>query len=267
MGKASSAKKIKRVQQAGATRSPGQRRAVGFPALVAGIIVLGLVLTVVAVQHRRHVEKVEPAIGTVWHEAFGLYVCGEFRGTISPVDPDAPIVLYSDGLIRVAPDSEEDAGSNATFALFFEAMGIQVTDTSLTLPDGTTYTNGDDCGGQPGRVALYDWPPQALDNTDPRIISSSIPATRFSADGKAYVLAFAPGDAEVSLPPSVSALDDPSDEKLPEAGDETSTTAPASETTAPAETVPAETVPAETVPSETAPAETAPAETTTTAGG
>jgi hypothetical protein len=228
MGKASSAKKIKRVQQAGATRSPGQRRQLGYPALIAGILVVGLALTFLAVQHRRDVEKEEPAIGTVWHEAFGLYVCGEFRGTLQPTDPDAPIVLYPDGLIRVAPDAADNAGANATFALFFEAMGLQVTDTSITLPDGTTFNNGDDCGGQPGRVALYDWPPQAVSETEPRIISSAIAGTRFNADGRSYVLAFAPRDAEVSLPPSVDALGNPSDEKPKKA--ETTTSA-AGETT------------------------------------
>lgn len=256
MGKASSAKKIKRVQQAGATRTPGQRRQLGFPALIAGILVVGLTLTFLAVQHRRDVEKEEPAIGTVWHEAFGLFICGEFRGTLQPADPDAPIVLYPDGLIRVAPDDEASAGPNATFAMFFEAMGIEVTDTSITLPDGTTYNNDDDCGGQPGRVALYDWPPQAVDATEPRIISSAITATRFNADGRSYVLAFAPRDAEVSLPPSVDALGDPSDEKPQKA--EASTTAPGStETTAAGET----TTTAAGTPTTAAEA------TTTTAGG
>jgi hypothetical protein len=191
------------------------------------------------VQHRRDVEKEEPAIGTVWHEAFGLYVCGEFRGTLQPADPDAPIVLYPDGLIRVAPDDADSAGPNATFALFFEAMGLQVTDTSLTLPDGTTFNNGDDCGGQPGRVALYDWPPQAVSETDPRIISSAIAGTRFNADGRSYVLAFAPRDAEVSLPPSVDALGNPSDEK-PEAAGETTTTVAGETTTTVAGTSTAE---------------------------
>jgi hypothetical protein len=234
MGKASSAKKIKRVQQAGATRSPGQRRQLGYPGLILGIVVVGLALTFLAVQHRRDVEKEEPAVGTVWHEAFGLFICDEFHGTLQPADPDAPIVLYPDGLIRVAPEKEKEAGANATFSSFFEAMGIQVTDTSLTLADGTVFTNGDDCGGQPGRVALYDWPPQAVDATEPRIISSGIAETRFNADGRSYVLAFAPRDAEVKLPPSTDSLDDPSDEKPKKA--ETSTTAAPTETTVAGET-------------------------------
>ncbi len=60
MGKASSSKKIKRVQAAGATRSPGQRRQLGFPALIIGIIVVGLIGTFFAVAHRRDIEQVRP---------------------------------------------------------------------------------------------------------------------------------------------------------------------------------------------------------------
>ena len=44
MGKASSAKKIKRVQQAGVSRAPGQRRNMAYPALIISILVVGSVL-------------------------------------------------------------------------------------------------------------------------------------------------------------------------------------------------------------------------------
>jgi hypothetical protein len=88
-----------------------------------------------------------------------------------------------------------------------------------------------------------------VEETEPRIISTAITGTRFNADGRSYVLAFAPRDAEVSLPPSVDALGNPSDEKPKKA--ETTTTA-AGETTT--------TVAGETT---TAPAEA----TSTTAGG
>jgi hypothetical protein len=42
MGKASSAKKIKRVQQAGVSRAPGQRRNMAYPALILAILVVGV---------------------------------------------------------------------------------------------------------------------------------------------------------------------------------------------------------------------------------
>lgn len=211
MGKASSSKKIKRVQAAGATRSPGQRRQLGFPALIIGIIVVGLIGTFFAVAHRRDIEQVRPTVEDHWVAAYGTFICGEdFNlGNLDNVAEDAPVDLHADGLIHIHPTSEETSGDNAVFGLFLESVGITLGDGTMTLPDGRTFTDGDDCEGEEGRVALYQWPPQAGENTDPRIITSNIAATRFTEDGQSYVLAFAPRGAEVPLPPSNANLDDP----------------------------------------------------------
>jgi hypothetical protein len=230
MGKASSSKKIKRVQQAGATRSPGQRRELGYPALIVAIVVVGLVLTVLSVLHRRSVEEVRPTVDDSWVAPYGTFICNEFIGNLDTVQADAAADLHADGLIHVHPTSEETAGENAVFGLFLESAGVVVgADGSLTLPDGTTYADGDDCDGEPGRLALYQWPPQAGENTDPRIITSDIPGTRFTEDGQIYVLAFAPRGAEVPLPPSISNLDEPDDTEpeVVEPSGATTTTAPA----------------------------------------
>ena len=85
MGKASSSKKIKRVQAAGATRSPGQRRELGFPAVIIGIIVVGLVLTALAVMQRRDTEEVRPTVDDNWVAAYGTYICSEFIGNLPTV--------------------------------------------------------------------------------------------------------------------------------------------------------------------------------------
>ena len=50
MGKASSSKKIRRVQQAGVSRAPGQRRNLAYPALIVGIIVVGTLRVATAIQ-------------------------------------------------------------------------------------------------------------------------------------------------------------------------------------------------------------------------
>lgn len=211
MGKASSSKKIKRVQAAGATRTPGQRRQLGYPAVIVAIMVVGLASTVFAVSYRRDVEQVRPTVDDNWVAAYGTFICGqEFLGNLDTVEADAPVDLHADGLIHIHPTTEETAGENAVFAEFLASTGIVIgADGSLTLPDGTTYADGDDCEGEPGRVALYQWPPQAGDNTDPRVITANIAGTRFTEDGQIFVLAFAPRGAEIPLPPSTSNLDDP----------------------------------------------------------
>ena len=112
-----------------------------------------------------------------------------------------------------------------------DQLGIELTDDSITLPDGTTYTNGDDCEiddkKKPGQVTLFVWPPQATDATDPEVITSDIGATRFTDDGQVFVLAFVPEGYEMALPPSTEALANPIDEE-PEP--QSTVTVPAGET-------------------------------------
>ncbi len=243
MGKASSAKKIKRVQQAGVSRAPGQRRNLGYPALIIGILIVGSVLVFFARGERSAAADEAPVANQDhWHAAFGLDICGQLQDNPGDAGPDTKgIHTHQDGLIHIHPFVGAAAGENATFQVFADQTGIEVTDDSLTLPDGTTYTNGDDCEDEDGkkeagRVALYVWPPQATDATDPEVITSDIATTRFTEDGQTFVLAFVPKGTEVALPPSVEALANPIDlETPPEEGSTefTTTTAPGATTTAP----------------------------------
>lgn len=217
MGKASSAKKIKRVQQAGVTRTPGQRRNLAYPALIVGIVVVGLVLTFFARENRQAEASVAPVANRDhWHAAFGVDICGQFQGNLPDDGPDRlGIHTHADGLIHIHPFGDGGAGDNATFGRFAEQVGIELGADSFTLPDGTTYTNGDSCpeDGPEGRVALYVWPPQAGPDTEPRVVTSNLADVRFTEDGQIFTLAFAPADSEPVQPPTVPALANPSDEE------------------------------------------------------
>lgn len=256
MGKASSAKKIKRVQQAGVSRAPGQRRNLGYPALVIGILIVGSVLVFFARGERSAAADEAPVANQDhWHAAFALDICGEIQANPGDDGPDTKgIHTHQDGLIHIHPFVGAAAGTNATFQVFADQTGIEVTDDSITLPDGKTYTNGDDCTDedgkkQEGRVAMYVWPPQATEATEPEIVTKDIAGVRFTDDGQAFVLAFVPKGAKVPLPPSVEELANPSDlESPPEEGSTefTTTTAPAGDaatTTAPTTTAPTTTTP------------------------
>lgn len=247
MGKASSAKKIRRVQQAGVSRAPGQRRNLAFPALIIGIIVVGTVLTFVARESRQADASVAPVANRDhWHAAFGIDICGATEPSPSDQGPDRlGIHTHADGLIHVHPFGDGGAGDNATFAKFADQIGLQLGQDSITLPDGRTFTNGDKCpdSDETGRVALYVWPPQANENTDPRIVTRNLGDVRFTEDDQIFVLAFSPSDAEVELPASVDALANPIDEEpepgsvngsvppTTEAGGDTATTVPGDATT------------------------------------
>jgi len=249
MGKASSSKKIRKVQQAGVSRAPGQRRNLGYPALVVGIILVGVLLVFLARDQRQASAGEKPTPKDHWHEAFGINICGDFQDAPTDEGPDRlGIHTHGDGLIHVHPFGSGASGKNAQLGKFLDQTGIQVTDTSITLPGGKTYSNGDKCDGKAGTLALYVWPPQANDTTKPEKITKNIAQTRFTEDGGAYVLAFLPEGAKVKLPPSVKDLANPSDlNETPQPGD----------TTGVASTVPATTAPATTAPATTAPPTTA----------
>jgi hypothetical protein len=259
MGKASQAKKIKRVQQAGVTRSPGQRRNLAYPALIVAIVVVGALFVFLARESRRSTAAVVPSTEDVWFDAFGVNVCGNYQDQLANVgDGTGSFVVLDNGLIRIAPSSDEEAGEGATFSKFAESVGIQLGENSFTLPGGVSYTTGAPCPpveGQPaqnGRVALFVWPPQANENSEPRIVTTGIGQVRFTEDGQIMVLGFVPEGQTPALPPTVAALSDPESNGAPAttvaggapsttvAGGEPSTTVAGGEpgATAPATTAP-----------------------------
>ncbi len=242
MGKASSSKKIKRVQAAGVSRSPGQRRNLGFPAMIIAIVLVGLVSVYFARDHRRgQVAEAPVANQDHWHAAFGSYICGAFEKNPADAKADASgIHTHSDGLIHIHPYTAAAAGENATFGVFADQIGLKLGDGTFTLPGGKTYKNGDKCEDDKkksttGRVALFVWPPQATDKTEPKVITENLGAVRLAQNGQVFVLAFLPKDETPPLPPSMTELANPSDlETSPEQGStEFTTTVPGGEGSVP----------------------------------
>lgn len=255
MATASTQKKIERVQRAGVKRRAGQRRPLGFPALVIGIVVVGTVLVLLARDARNAVTVTRPTTEDQWYAAFGVYVCGEWlpAGDITDVTKSTGgIQANGDGLISIRPTSTKTAGKNAVIGQFFKAVGIDIDNTGWThtpvngSPD--SHRKGDACDpdGEGGKEPttktsprLLVFPPQASDKTEPDVLVDNFATERFKEDGKTYVLALLPDDADpndVPLPPSVKALENPNGTPpgVPAKQGDTSTTtaAPASTTTA-----------------------------------
>jgi hypothetical protein len=257
MGKASSAKKIKKVQQAGVSRAPGQRRNLGYPALIVGILLIGSILTFFARSEREASASESPVANRDhWHAAFGIDICGEWEPAPNDDGPDTKgIHTHADGLIHIHPFGSGASGERAQFQVFADQIGLEFGDGSLTLPDGRQFSDGDDCEGEDGEKAegqwaMYVWPPQATDATEPDVITDNFGDVRFRRDGQIFVLAFVPEGDEVKLPPSVPALAAPSDlETTPVPGSEEFTVPPApadGTDDAPADDAPAEEPAAET---------------------
>lgn len=146
-----------------------------------------------------------------WHAIYSVWDCTAHGGAGGWLDPfesdrdDWGIHSHQDGLMHIHPFSDEAAGHNSTFGLFAETMGIDVTDEAITLDDGRVLAEGTTCNGLPARVHLRRWTFDLELLTDPamppEIITEQFDEQRFLNDREVWVLAFAPLDADLPLPP------------------------------------------------------------------
>jgi hypothetical protein len=249
MGKASSAKKVARAARAGGSRRPGQRRQIGFPALIAFVVVTGIGLVLFARSDREANAAPRSQANEVsdhWHAAFGVYQCDGFILDGTPEggaflrdlagDP-LGIHTHDDGVIHIHPFTDAAGGRNARMRLFFQDVGVSVSDTTVEFPGGiawdeseTTCGEGDDA--VPGQIVLARWnsAQDAADGERPsELITEDFGNTRFRADREYFTFAYLPEGALDDIPvrPDVIAsLNDLSDviEAPDESGDSTTTT-------------------------------------------
>ena len=210
MGKASSAKKVAKV-----ARSSGgpvrEQTKLGFPLAVFVICVLGTLLVVWARADRNSAVAVPPQLTDHWHEAYGIYVCDAFLPSLTDVGPDTTgIHTHDDGIVHVHPFSNAATGERATWSTFGEVVGLSFDGSSFTMPDGTTYSDGFDCNGEPATVSIWKWPaddPEA----EPVVFTDDLGDVRFDTDRGAYTIAVVPEGTDVPRPESIPTLDNLSD--------------------------------------------------------
>lgn len=243
MGKASSNKKVARAAKAGGgrARAAGERNIL-FPAVLAAVVILGTLLVVYA-REERSAEALEAplAFEDHWHSAYGIYVCDTF-------EPDLPEFTapqnggnhtHGDGLLHIHPFSPARSGENATLVNWFADAGAvlgggdELSEDRLGVPGGETYVEGEDaCDGVEGdpivQVAVWDTAFAAAEGEDPdRVVTEDFGSIRFSDDGMAFTIAYAPEGAELPAPPSLEDLAgvgsdlgvDPEDIEVPEDAD------------------------------------------------
>jgi hypothetical protein len=209
MGKASSAKKVARAARAGGSSNSNQRKLM-FPLAVAGIVLVGVLLIVVARSGFDAVSAESPTTEEHWHQAYGFYVCDAFLPNLVDTTQDRTgIHTHGDGIIHTHPFSNAYAGSNATLGVWGETVGVDFGDTSFEV-QGTTYENGHDCNGQPATVSIYRWPADSPD-AQPEVITSGFSDVKLDEDRAVFTFAVVPEGTEVPRPDSVATLDNLSD--------------------------------------------------------
>ncbi|MFQ6029767.1 MAG: VanZ family protein [Dehalococcoidia bacterium] len=94
-----------------------------------------------------------PRVGDHWHARYQISVCGSVLPDLEGVR--GGVHSHGNGFIHIHPFERREAGRNANLALFFATHGGALTDHSLTLPSGETYSNGDRCpNGGAGQLVV-----------------------------------------------------------------------------------------------------------------
>lgn len=217
MGKASSAKKVARAARAGGS-TKRERPKIGFPIAVFLVVLLGASMVVFARTSREPASAAPPSYlnSDHWHAAYGAYVCDTFLPSwIDAIEDRSGIHTHSDGIIHIHPFSASASGTRAKMSVFAEQVGVTFTDDGFIGPDGTEYTDGYDCGGQPAVVSIFKWFPD--DPTRPgEVYEENFDNIVFDSDRAAYTIAVAPEGVTPPLPPSVPTLDNLTD--MPSSG-------------------------------------------------
>ncbi len=190
MGRASSRKKVQRAARAARSARKGGGRSLGWFLALAAVVVLGVSLITVSRGERAAGEA--PRIGDHWHEAYGVYVCDAYLPPFPDNMATVGIHTHADGLIHVEPRSTRETGADATVGRFADGVSLQVTQDSIELPDGTTYRDGDECGGEPAEVRIL------RDGEEVDGEPEELPLR----DGGTVAFVFAPADAEIPPVPA-----------------------------------------------------------------
>lgn len=142
-----------------------------------------------------------PQVGDHWHNAFGIYICGEFLADIqSDLDP-VGIHTHNDGLIHIHPFSSAAAGDNATLGLFAESLEI---DDDLDAWSQRSCTDGED-NDVPSEFKVVRW--ESVTAQDPaETVVDDYRSVKLVGDGQVIMVALVAQGEAVPMPPSVTAL-------------------------------------------------------------
>ena len=144
--------KYKRAKMRSKARSPkrgGANRS--WNIAIIAVVIVGVVLVALSASSHKSAAEVSPKIGEHWHAYLGVDVCGTWLPDapafeeVSGTQARAGIHSHGDGLMHTHPYSSAEAGRNATTGNYLSEGGWKLSESSMTLWDGTTHKNGDTC--------------------------------------------------------------------------------------------------------------------------
>ena len=205
MGKASSAKKIARAEKAVSSSGPTERRQLGYPSVVALVIVLGLALVVFARATRD--AEASPTLQDHWHAAYGVWDCvteSFLTPFQSEFDPEG-IHSHQDGLIHIHPFTSSVTGKEAKMGVFLNAMGASLSNSGLELPGGATLDSGVTCNGEEAIMQVVRWENAFIGGEPTNIFTENLEDVRFLNDRRLHHSRAPSG--RIPLPTSINNLE------------------------------------------------------------
>jgi hypothetical protein len=169
MARSSSGKSVARAAATGGGATYRGQMPVNWYAALVVIVLVGLASVAFAKYHyNQTAAAVEPAVGTTWHAALAIDICGTMQPALaaSSTSSSSGLTTTGEGVLLIAPKTSEAAGTNATVGKFASGYtGLTLTNTSLKYPGAKTpaYTNGEKCpagtpdAGQAGEVQARSW--------------------------------------------------------------------------------------------------------------
>ncbi|HEY2331457.1 MAG TPA: hypothetical protein VGH94_06025 [Acidimicrobiales bacterium] len=207
MGRASSAKKVARANRA--SRNPGNRRSLAWPATISAVVVVGIALILFTVS-KPNPAQAAPQIGDHWHAAYGINYCGTFLPPLTDVTADTlGLHTHGDGLIHIHPFTSEVTGKDANLKNWGRTTGLQLTDTSIKAA-GIDVKNGATCDGKPATVQVKVW--DDLQDDTGHLLTKDF-ALFNPQDQNIITIAFLPPGTDIPKPPdsALAALAGPAD--------------------------------------------------------
>lgn len=128
------------------------RRALSLMSVAAVALVAAGVITSVLIWNPRY-----PYVGDHWHFGYMVIVCGEIVSPFSGFEGDG-LSSRGDRTVHLHPSNADEVGAKLNLGRLFSVVGGELSNSTVSLPSGETYVNGNDCPtGIPGELRLFDY--------------------------------------------------------------------------------------------------------------
>lgn len=183
-----------------------------FPAVMAGVVIVGLLLVVYARASVPGLDATAEA-NVQRRAAFGVYVCDQWVTLPAPpatAFSEFGVTDLQEGVVLMT-SLPDDGARGPRLGAFLDAFGVTLNDTELVLPAGVAEGDGryeegsDECADGDGLLSVRVWDP-ASDPGSAQTYITAFDDVRLPNDGMGFTIAFVPRDGDVPAPPSVSAL-------------------------------------------------------------